>query len=228
MIFLNSLELNLKTLIVLSLLAFTNLANASLVKVEDAGLYNWQSIQKNAPGFGSSGPITINWDPNNDFYSELLSYDSGYSGGAGAFCFYGNFFSCALELSVTAESTIMKLESFTLGYSGDKGIVQYNVIDLATEASVFSGAPWVSGSSVSLIDVNASSDKGFLILFGPDGFNGGINNIAYSYNAYSYNQSAPIPLPTAVWLFGSALIGLIGFSRQSRSVTGFVTPSITF
>ncbi|GEM_PF-1896094 len=214
MIIFNYLKLGFNTLVALILLTMSNFANASLVtiKVEDAGLYNWDSIQKSAPGFGSSGPITVNWDPYRDFYTELLSYDSGYSGGAGAFCFYGNFFSCALELSVTEQNTILQLESFTLGLSGEKQKIPYSVTDLANETIVAIGSPWVDGLFTTLIDVNASSTKGFLILFGPDGFNGGINNITYSYL-----QAAPIPtpLPTAVWFFGSGLVGLMRFTRRS-------------
>jgi hypothetical protein len=202
-----------KFLVFFVLITNFNIANASLVtvKIEDSGVFNWDSIQKVTPGFGSSGPISLNWDPNDDLFTELLAYDRDYSGGAAAFCWYGE--NCALKLSVTAENTIMQLQSFTLGYYGNKGIVQYKVIDLETDTKVISDAQWISGSNQTFIDVNASSDKGFLILFGPDGFNGGINNITYSY------QSTPThaPIPTAVWLFGSGLLGLIGFARQSRS-----------
>ncbi len=36
-----------------------------------------------------------------------------------------------------------------------------------------------------------------------------IDNVAY--------QTAPVPLPAAVWLFGSALLGMFGFSRSKKS-----------
>jgi hypothetical protein len=204
----------LKILACLIFITDINIANASVVtvKVEDAGVFNWDSIQKVTPGFGSSGPISLNWDPNDDLFTELLAYNRGYSGGAAAFCWHGE--NCALELSVTAENTTLQLESFTLGYFGDQGIVEYNVIDLETDVSVFSGAPLISGTSLSLFDVNTSSNKGFLILFGPDGFNGGINNITYNY--HSNIITTHVPVPTAIWLFGSGLIGLIGFARQPR------------
>lgn len=202
----------LKVLVFFVFITHFNSAYASLVtvKIEDAGVVNWEPIQKLAPGFGSSGPISLNWDPNDDLFTELLAYDRDYSGGAAAFCWYGE--NCALKLSVTAENTIMQLESFSLGYYGIKGIVQYKVIDLETDTRVISGAPWIQGNDQTFIDVNATSNKGFMILFGPDGFNGGINNITYSY------QSTPLhaPIPTAVWLFGSGLLGLIKFTRQSK------------
>lgn len=205
----------LKILVFLVCMGNFQLANASVVtvKIEDANLLNYDPIQKLAPGFGSSGPISLNWDPYDNFFTELLAYNRGYSGGAAAWCFEGNFESCALELSVTAEDTILELKSFTLGFFGYGNNIQYSVTDLATETIVSIGSPWVNGRFTTLIDVSASSNKGFLISFGPDGYNGGINNITYSYY-----QSMPIPtpLPTAVWLFGSGLIGLMGVMRRAR------------
>lgn len=210
MILLNPLRIGLKALMVLFLLTINNFASASVtVKVEDAGLHDWASIQNSRPGFGSNGPVSLDWD------SEILYYSSGYSGGAAAFCFFGDILSCGLGLSVTEENTLMKLESFTLGYSGYGSKVKYSVIDLATETSILSGIPWVSGDQLTFINVNAESDKGFLILFGPDGFNGGINNISYSYSSFSSNP-APVPIPTAAWLFASMFIGLVRFSRHSK------------
>lgn len=206
------------TLTLIFFLTNINIANATsvVVNIEDMGLYNWDMIEKKLPGFGSNGPISLNWDPNNDLFTELLAFNSGYSGGGAAFCFYGE--GCALELSVSDENTPVVLESFFLGYFGDEGIVEYDVIDLATETSILFGAPRVSGDSGSLITVDATSSTGFRILFGPDGFNGGINNIAYSYNSILNQEISVIPIPAAVWLFGSSLLGLIGFTRQPISI----------
>jgi hypothetical protein len=203
----------LKVLVFFVFITHFNSAYASLVtvKIEDAGVVNWESIQKMALGFGSNGPISLNWDPNDDFFTELLAYDRDYSGGAAAFCWYGE--NCALKLSVTAENTIMQLQSFSLGYYGIKGIVQYKVIDLETDTRVISGSPWIQGNDQTFIDVNATSNKGFMILFGPDGFNGGINNITYSYQSTTVVHT---PIPAAAWLFGFSLFAMIGFTRQPK------------
>lgn len=191
-----------------------NIAYASLitVKVEDALVPNWDAIQTNAAGFGSSGPVSLNWDPNKDLFTELLAYDKNYSGGAAAFCWYG--VNCALQLSLTSENTAIHLQSFDLGYYGFGNYIKYSVIDLATHASVLSGSPWVDGKISSLINVDASSNKGFMILFGPDGFNGGINNITYSYNSTLVST----PIPATAWLFGFGLIGIISFRGQVRGI----------
>jgi len=205
----------LRILALIICLSNINAANATsiIVNIEDMGLQNWDVIHKESLGFGSSGPVTLNWDPNNDFFTELLAYNSGYSGKGAAFCWYGE--ACALELLVSEENTSIVLESFFLGYFGEEGVVEYDVIDLETESSILYGAPNISGSSGSLISVDASSDVGFRILFGPDGFNGGINNIAYSYSSLGQGITV-VPIPTAVLLFGSSLLGLISFAHQPR------------
>lgn len=41
-----------------------------------------------------------------------------------------------------------------------------------------------------------------------------INNDAYLDSAYLNVDFAPVPVPAAVWLFGSGLIGLIGLARR--------------
>ncbi|ATG89001.1 hypothetical protein [Methylomonas koyamae] len=205
---------NLKFLALLFLALNINLSHASVVtvKIEDADIFNWEPIQKIKPGFGSNGPVSLNWDPNNDLFTELLAYDRGYSGGAGVFCWYGE--NCALQLSVTAENTVLQLNSFALGYYGYGNNVQYSVIDLATQTSVLQDSPWIDGAISTLIPVNASSNKGFMILFGPDGFNGGINNITYSYLSAQPGEPVPTPIPAAVWLFGFGLAGILGFPRS--------------
>jgi hypothetical protein len=34
----------------------------------------------------------------------------------------------------------------------------------------------------------------------------------------TFNGSSAVPVPAALWLFGTALIGMVGFSRQSKSI----------
>lgn len=206
----------LKKIAVLLLATNISIAHASLVtvKVEDAGVFNWDPIQNISPGFGSNGPVSLNWDPYNDLFTELLAYDKGYSGGAAAFCWYGE--NCALQLSVTAENTVLQLQSFSLGYYGYGNHVQYNIIDLATNTSILEESPWIDGDITTLISVNASSAKGFMIFFGPDGFNGGINNITYNYFSTLSQPPVPTPIPTTAWLFGFGVAGLMGFTRSPR------------
>jgi hypothetical protein len=39
-----------------------------------------------------------------------------------------------------------------------------------------------------------------------------IDNVAYEDGAHS-----PVPIPAAAWLFGSALLGMFGFSRSKKA-----------
>jgi len=41
----------------------------------------------------------------------------------------------------------------------------------------------------------------------------------YGYGDYGYAKwsPSPVPVPAAIWLFGSALIGLVGFSRRRKA-----------
>ncbi len=200
-----------KLLILTALFAHFNIANAQPVtlKIEDMadGIYNWQGIESDLPGFGSEGPVTIDWNPDEDFFTELLYYDSGYSERAGAFCWYQ--LDCSLELSVSSGEDKITLDSFFLGsYEIDGDFYDYTVIDLETDAIIFSGSPWIDSSNGAIVNVNASSNVGFRILFGVDGVDGGINDISYSYS-----KILPTPIPTAFLLFVSGMIGLIKFGR---------------
>ena len=189
-------------------------SSTQLVRIEDSGVGNWDSISQYAPGFGSAGPIRLDWDPKNDWFTELLAWNSpSYSGQGAAFCWYSDL-QCGLDLLVEEKNTTLTLDGFSLGYYGYGDYVNFDVIDLASQQSLLSDTPWVDGVAGWLVDVNFSSDVGFRILFGPDGFSGGINNISYSYQPTLVHT----PLPTAVWLFGSGLIGLICFARRSNQV----------
>lgn len=204
-----------KSLVLLVFFIPINVANATstIVKVEDMGLPDWTEIERETPGFGSNGPITLDWDPFNDWYRELIAFNQGYSGKGAAFCWYGE--NCALKLSVTEENTTLMLESFFLGFYGvGEGDVEFSVFDLATDTNILAGTPEVTGSDGLDIFVNAVSSVGFLILFGPDGYSMGINEIAYSYQSSNFIVH-PVPIPAASWLFISGLIGLLCFTRRT-------------
>lgn len=173
-----------------------------VVKVEDMGFVtNANVIQAALPGFGSSGPVTLNWDPLNDSGTRLLNWLGSYSGRDAAYCSTGT--DCQLNLNVAAGNTVT-LESFFLGGWPDTDrTIAWSVIDLTDSSVVVSavGAA-VSGTTGLVVNVNATSSTGFAVLFGPDGFNGGINDITYSFS-----NGTPIPTPGALALFGTAIAG---------------------
>ena len=61
-------------------------------------------------------------------------------------------------------------------------------------------------SPISVV-VDASSDE-----------TGGVNALMRSYGVpISYTSISEVPIPATVWLFGTVLIGLVGFARRSNS-----------
>jgi hypothetical protein len=48
-------------------------------------------------------------------------------------------------------------------------------------------------------------------------FDGDIGGLTPFTSYYLAGQINPVPIPAAVWLFGTALIGLVGFSKKKAT-----------
>lgn len=162
--------------------------------------------------YGSTGPVTLDWNPLNDFLLGLRQWPGEYSGGrAAAFCADGENAACLLDLKVEAGSTLT-LESFFLGSFEDVDrAITFTVIDLFNSATVATGSPTVGAAGLTAT-IGATSSVGFRIAFGPDGYNGGINDITFSSAS-----AAAVPAPPALALFGLGLLGL-GLVARRRAV----------
>lgn len=78
----------------------------------------------------------------------------------------------------------------------------------------------VTQFSYSPIAYNGSNQNGLLMIDGPLAghlleFNTTTSLLAYIDNPFPVYS--PVPVPAAVWLFGSGLIGLIGIARRKKS-----------
>jgi hypothetical protein len=186
-------------------------AGAVLVTIEDTGLPDGLPIEANLPGYGSSGPVTLNWDPFSHHSTALNNWTNSYSNRAAAFCIAG--VGCALDLTVSTGT--VTLDSFFLGgWPNTDRTIAYEVTDLATSLPIDSGSPLVSGATGLTVGVGDTSSVGFRITFGPDGFNGGINDINYSFSVTpTPTPITAIPEPTSLALL---LAGLIGFGAAVR------------
>jgi hypothetical protein len=86
---------------------------------------------------------------------------------------------------------------------------QVTVLDLATgSALVNTGTIAIPGDAPTSFSINATSSAGFSIAFGPEGYNVGIDNIAFT--------TAPIPEPGTWALMALGLAGVAAAARRRR------------
>ncbi|GGE25893.1 VPLPA-CTERM protein sorting domain-containing protein [Gemmobacter megaterium] len=191
-------------------------AQAATVNLDLAPFLTGDVIEDVSPGYGSEGPVTLNWNPTGESGRRLIHWNGSYSGRDAAYCASGT--NCALDLTVAAGHSVT-LDSFWLGGWPDSNRnVTWSVMDLADSSIVASAvSALVSGATGLANAIGATSDTGFRILFGPDGYNAGINDITYSYARTGGPGPAPIPLPAAGWMLIAGLGGLVALRRRKTA-----------
>lgn len=193
------------------LLATVGPAAAVTVDLNSLSLGNSIAIETGAPGFGDEGPVSVNWSPTSDANTHILFWNGGYSGRDGGWCTSGSMAACLIDLTV-ASGFELTLDSFSLGgYFNTDRTIAWSVTDLATNIAI-AGSQFVSGVAGAIISPGLTSATGFRISFGPDGFNGGITQIDYSYA-----RVAAVPLPAAGFLLIGALGGMAALRRRKAT-----------
>ncbi len=145
--------------------------------------------------------------------SRLTFWADSYSGRPAAYSGDG---SIGLIMLTPAAGRTVTLDSFFLGgWPNTNRNISYSVDDLATpELDISVNAAFVSGATGLVVTPALTSAAGLRISFGPDGYNGGINNIAFSVTA------VPEPESFVMLLAGLGLVGAIARrNRRSRSAT---------
>jgi hypothetical protein len=124
--------------------------------------------------------------------------------------------------------TTAEVSAFSLSFSGDsavpdfsQGLAELYVLNYKT------GTPFlgdeVSGSFYEAIGTNWFGAAGFSYAsgMGAGGFGGSVEDLAAGGLSRSDElvavSAAPVPVPAAFWLFGSALSGLAGLGRRKRA-----------
>jgi hypothetical protein len=96
-----------------------------------------------------------------------------------------------------------------------------DVVDIWNQNQVFGLSPMYTGAKKTLdpwSGISTTAWNGMSIDWDGDGINGG-KMIDGPFKGFSANFNVminPVPIPAAVWLFGSGLIGLFGLSRRKK------------
>lgn len=102
---------------------------------------------------------------------------------------------------------LLDLRNVTLG---NPSIIGVGSLDNTGPFTNLLGEGYWSGSEFSLT-------QAFIMGFG-DGDNFPLNKDEFGFMLPVFNDDVnPIPVPAAIWLFGSALVGLVGFSRRRKA-----------
>jgi hypothetical protein len=152
--------------------------------------------------YGDEPGVDIDWRPVSGSQLSMQFWSDSYSGMQRVA--YGN-------IPLITMSGAMTLHGFDIGaWPNTNRQSQVTVRDLATNAVVLStGTITILGSTPSNFTLNVYSGAGFSIEFGPDGFNVGIDNIAFTAGV------VPEPGTWALIVAGLAVVGGVARRRSA-------------
>lgn len=122
------------------------------------------------------------------------------------------------DFSVTGSGILLFSVDYSLTASltapGDSASASVNLYAHRTGSNFTASAydsVYLSSWNVSLSPLNVN-DTLFLALFVQDGQN-------YHFNGSAYSSASAVPVPSAVWLFLSAVVGFLGVNRRKQALT---------
>jgi len=160
-------------------------------------------------GYGDSAAVDVTYRASSEFSNSMFFWADSYSGMSNVAYGDSSGGTPTILIMPTAGNTVT-LAGFDIGSWPDADrISQVTVVDLAGGSPlVNTGAITISGGTPTSFSINASSSVGFSIAFGPDGFNVGIDNIAFSTTA------VPEPATAALLMLGLTAIGAAAHARN--------------
>lgn len=157
-----------------------------------------------------------------------LNNDGGYDGSSLLHCQPGGSLSCDRDGVGIRNDEITMGQTLNLIFDTAVYITSIEFLDLykgeeAEEATVTIGGG-ISNSVIATetsgvggyanLDFLALAEAGQNIAFTAKNFYGDDGNNDYALAAITVNA---VPIPAGIWLFGTALIGLVGFSRRRKT-----------
>lgn len=192
--------------LILYMFLFSNYASASLYDIicvectlqEASYEFNDSSIGNVANGNLTAPNATGDFEIDNFFGFPLVAHDVTFYWGSGTYIFdsVGDSVVPGINISMTVNPGQVGMH-FLFDWHGNTDIDVLNVFDVSYIGSDTIYTP---------TDVDSNGIVGFSMVDGP--FQG--SDMATAFVVAT-------PIPTAVWLFGSGLIGLIGIARRKKS-----------
>jgi hypothetical protein len=158
--------------------------------------------------YGDSANIDVIYQASPGSANSMFFWADAYSGLVAVA--YGDSNNTPTILIVPTAGNMVTLAGFDIGaWPNTTRNSQVTVIDLASgTALVNTGAIAIPGNVPTNFSINASSGAGFLINFGPDGFDVGIDNIAFT--------TSVVPEPGSWALMALGLAGVAAVARRRQ------------
>ncbi|MBT9495317.1 MAG: PEP-CTERM sorting domain-containing protein [Paucibacter sp.] len=159
--------------------------------------------------YGDSAGVDVSYQASPGSADSMYYWADSYSGMNDVA--FGDVNSTPTILIVPTAGNTVSLAGFDIGaWQNADRVSQVTVIDLAGGTTLLStGAITIFGVAPTHFTINASSSAGFSIAFGPEGYNVGIDNIAFTATA------VPEPTTLALLLAGLAAVGAATRARRA-------------
>lgn len=153
--------------------------------------------------YGDGDGVDVSYNYQGDTTNSMQFWFDAYSG-MDRIAFGG------LDPRLTLAGTVF-LHEFDVGaWPNTNRDTQVTVIDLADGSTVLSTGPiTILGALPSRFSIERGSAAGFQIIFGPDGYNVGIDNIRFTPGV------VPEPGTWALWAAGLAAVAAVARRRQT-------------
>ncbi|QSB00669.1 hypothetical protein JWZ98_18725 [Methylomonas sp. EFPC1] len=200
------------------LILITAAFNAQAATINFDALQPFDNYAPVPAGYGSTADVAVSYSSLNlngtTAYNDALLWNAGYATLNSAAFAHTSGLLLSITLTAINPNQGVTLESFDVAaYPGPGNFTRnasdLRVVDGTNPTNIFVDyAPYpVPGDAPHTFTPGVTAHS-IRIILGTD-WNNGINNINFNV--------AAVPVPGAVWLFGSALVGL-GLNRKTRKV----------
>jgi hypothetical protein len=182
-----------------------------LVSAETGADYYGYSYPSGTPAFGPEKGTAFFWLHENSLTGEITLGMIFNATGAGGFG--GNM---TLSLSGLPSGWSWSVQDDTNEVGSDGTTPSWLWLSQYTDGGVIAGLDEEWEIVIQLLSV-AGIDNWYF-LSGPDGTNPTMISLNLDgQDLIIQSQTSAVPLPAAVWLFGSGILGLIGFSKRKQT-----------